>query len=410
MNKHLSEDLLMQQQAALLGLNTTPQNPQDVAKIVNDLNSGWRNQVAKVLGMDTNTFQLAQGSLGLQTADSSGLFRMADAVPSASVASYYDPSSATQFSKTYNMLLHALLPSNSSGLSVALGPMYAKWTIYRANDTSGLPQVQVFQKWANMNLNPNQITAAMTAYKAAMSDPLNMALDAYIDPANSTTFVDDTNTVYLLPSYSCTISNAQRAVLVNGKTTINFDSSTMDTSSVGTTVKGSASGMYDIFSAGAGGSYDSLNKMAASSGFNITGTIDNYGTLAVSRGGWYDSSQLTRAYSAPNNNNIWDPLGNQGDWNSFFGTSGSLARRVSELLLVSGYDITVTSKASYSASQYQKITTDANVGIWPFFSIDVSTTHTTTYTQGANGELIVNYKQNPGMIAIWGATVADTPN
>ena len=198
--------------------------------------------------------------------------------------------------------------------------------------------------------------------------------------------------------------------MTGGPTSISFDSSTMDTSSVGTTVQGTASGLFDIFSAAASGSYTSLNQMAASSGFTIAGSVTNYGTLSVDRGAWYDSSQLNRAYSAPNNNNIWDAAANQGNWASFFGPTGSLARRVSELLLVSGYDITVTSKASYTASQYTQITTDASVGIWPFFSMDVKTTHTTNFTQGANGELVVRYTQNPGEIAIWGASVADIPN
>ena len=200
MNKTITDEALMQQQATYLALNTSPQNPQQVQTIVESLNAGWRNQVAKQLGMDTNTFQLAQGCLGLQTSDSSGLFRMADAVPAGGVVGNYVPSSSTQFSTNYNMMLHALLPSNSGGLVVALGPLYAKWVLYRAADTSGLPQLQVFQKWANINLDPNKITAALTVYKAAMSDPLNVALDAYIAAGNYTTFVDDTGAAYVLPS------------------------------------------------------------------------------------------------------------------------------------------------------------------------------------------------------------------
>lgn len=409
MNKPISENQIMEAQAALLDGITAPQDKDDVAKIVTSLNAGWRNKVAEQLGMDGQTFQLAQGSLGLQTADSSGLFRMADAVPSDSDTSYYNPTSAIEFSKNFNALLHALMPSNSGGLRVALGPMYASWIAYRSADTSDLTQLELFEKWANKKLNPNQSTKAITVFKAALSDPLLMALDAIVDPANYTNFVDDTQKTYKLPTYSCTVTNAKSAVLTNGIATFNFDSNTMDTSSAGTTVKGSASGIFEIFSGGAGGSYDTLNKMAAASGFSIHGQIDNYGTLNVDRGGWYSSDQLNRAFKNKNDNNVWDPQSNQGDWDTFFGPGGSLQRRVSQLLLVSGYDITVTSRASYTASQFKAITTNAKVGIWPFFSAEVSTTHKTSYSQGANGELVVNYKQNPGQIAIWGATVADVP-
>jgi hypothetical protein len=409
MNKPISQEELISQQDVFMKEITTAQTADDVKTIVNALNAGWRNEVASQLGMDKKTFQAAQGVLGLQTSDSSGLFRMADAVPSTSTTQYYTPSSASHFSSTYNNLLHALKPSSSGGLKVALGPMYAKWVIYRSADTSDKTQLELFTFWANRNLDPGKAAAAITTFKAAASDPLNLAYDAYVDKANLTTFVDDASDSYTLPSYSCTISQAHSAVLVGGTANIAFDSTTMDTSSDGTTVKGSASGMFDIFSAGASGSYDSLDKMAASSGFKITGTISNYGTLAVTRGGWYTSGELTRAYTGKNDDNIWDPLANQGNWDSFFGPDGSMPRRVSQLLLVSGYDITVTSEASYSASQYKKITTDASVGIWPFFSVNVSTTHTTKFSQGANGELIVRYKQNDGQIAIWGATITDLP-
>lgn len=382
----------------------------NVKKIVDGLNAGWRNEVAKQLGADTNTFQLAQGVLGLQTADSSGLFRMADAVPSNSQTQYYDPSSARQFSSGYNGMLHALLPSESSGLRATLGPMYASWIAYRSADTSSDTQEEVFKRWANKNLDPGKISSALTAYQAAATDPLYLAYDAFINKANYTPFVDDANQPYSLPTYSCTITNAKTAVATGGSATINFDSTTMDTTSVGTTVSGSASGFYEFFSGGASGSFDSLNTTAASSEFTITGTIDKYGTVSCDRSGWYTSDEYTRAFGGEGDNNIWDPLANQGGWDSFFGAQGAISRRVTELLLVSGYDITVTSKAKYSASQFQKITTTANVGFWPFFSAEVSTTHTTKYTQGADGSLIVNYKLNPGLIAIWGATVANAPD
>lgn len=407
MNKTISEDQILKAQAVRLESVTAPKSQEDVAEIVTSLNAGWRNKVAEQLGMDTQTFQLAQGSLGLQTSDSSGLFRMADAVPSDQDTSYYEPSSAIQFSNNFNRLLHALLPSNSGGLRAALGPMYANWIAYRSADTSDLTQLELFTKWADRNLDPNEKTKAISVFKAALSDPLLMALDAYVDPANYTSFVDDTGKAYTLPTYSSTISNAKAAVLTNGVATFDFNSETMDTSSNGTTVKGSASGIYEIFSGGAGGSYETLNKMAASSGFSIKGQVDNYGTLSIDRGGWYSSDQLDRAYKNKDNNNVWDPQSNQGSWDNFFGTGGSLKRRVSQLLLVSGYDITVTSHASYTQSQFTEITTNAKVGIWPFFSAEVSTTHTTSYSHGANGELIVNYTQNPGQIAIWGSTVAD---
>lgn len=384
--------------------------PSEVSEKVKQLNAGWRNCVAKALGMDPATFQLAQGTLGLQTEDSSGLFRMADAVPGNSVCHYYDPSSSSQFSSAYNMMLHALLPSDSSGLRGELGPMYAKWIAYRTADNSDLTQLQLFEKWANKNLDPGKAQSAISVYKLAQTDPLNLALDAYVDKANRTEFVDDSNDPFSLPTYSCTISNAKTAINTGSSASIEFHSSDMDTNSSATSVSGSVSGMYDIFSGSADGSYEEINHMAASSDFHIVGKIDKYATLVCDRGGWFTSNQYTRAYQGKDDNSIWDPNSNQGGWDAFFGSKGSMARRVSQLLLVSGYDITVTSEASYSASQFEQIKASASVGIWPFFSASASATHTTTATQDANGRMVMNYKSNKGLISIFGATVELAPN
>ena len=382
----------------------------NVQQIINNNNAGWRNEVTQQLGMDPNTFQLAQGLLGLQTSDSSGLFLMGDAVPPASVVAYYDPSGKDKRSTAYNQLLHAMLPSNSSGLQAALGPMYAKWIAYRNADNSDLTQEALFRKFANKFLDPNQATKAITVFEAAKSDPLNLALTAFVDKAYSTSFVDDAGNAYTLPTYAPTITIAQNAINSGASAQINFNSSTASTSSNGTSVSGSASGFYDIFSGGASGSFDQLNQKAASSSFEIVGSIGKYATVPVTPAGWFDPSMVSRAYNAKNDNTIWDPNSNMGNWNSFFGPDGSLARRVSQLLLVSDYDRTVTSKASYSQSDFTQIKSQATFGVWPFFSASVSASHTETYTLNSDGTLSVRYQLNKGLIGIWGATIETAPN
>lgn len=393
-----------------MGHDVTTLAAPNVQHQVDTMNAGWRNEVAKALGMDKGTFQLAQGTLGLQTSDSSGLFLMADAVPPESVAAYYDPSGKNARSTAYNALLHALLPATSSGLPAALGPMYANWIAYRNADTSDLSQEELFTKWANRHLNPGDLTKALTAYKAAKNDPLNLALDAYGDKAFQTDFVDDAGNAFSLHNYSCTISDAKAAINGGASATIDFNSATADTSATGTTVSGSASGFYDIFSGGAAGAFSQLDQMAASSDFVITGKIGKFATVPVTAAGWYDGAMVSRAWNAKNDNTIWDPNSNAGDWNAFFGKTGSLARRVSALLLVSDYDLTVTSKATYSQSDFTKIQTEAKFGVWPFFSASASATHTQSFTHNADGTLSVRYQLNKGLIAIWGASIQSAPN
>ncbi|NSX53640.1 hypothetical protein [Parasulfitobacter algicola] len=382
----------------------------NVQQIIDDMNAGWRNEVAKALGLDMNTFQIAQGTVGLQSTDSSGLFLMADAVPPKSVAAYYDPSGKNKRSSAYNQMLHAMLPSTSSGLKAALGDQYASWIAYRNADTSDLSQMDLFKKWADRNLDPGKQAAALTAFKAALSDPLNMALDNFIDDMFYTSFVTSAGKSYKLPTYSCEIDRAKEAINTGASAEIDYNSTTASTKSNGTTVSGSASGFYEIFSGSIDGSFEKLNKLATSSAFSIKGQIGKFATIACNAADWYDGAMVSRGYNAKDDNSIWDPNSNVGDWSSFFESDGSLARRVSQLVLVSDYELTVTSHATYSQEDFTQIKTGASFGVWPFFSAKTEATHTETFTHNEDGTLSVVYKLDKGLIQIWGATIQDAPN
>ena len=139
----------------------------------------------------------------------------------------------------------------------------------------------------------------------------------------------------------------------------------------------------------------------------VKGEINQFATLAVDPVNWFTSGEFTRAYNAPNDNTVWDPMANAGGWSSFCGQpNGSLARRTAELLLVSGYDITVTSYATYTENDRQQIKAQASFGVWPFFSASASATHTTDYSLNAESNLVIRHTLNKGLIQIWGPSCA----
>ena len=121
----------------------TTSTPVSVQAQVIALNAGWYNVVTKAMGITDPNFQLAQGTLGLQTADSSGLFLMADACPENSAVAYYDPAGLAKRSSGFQLLLSALLPEGGTTLTTVLGDMYAAWIsfksdFYTANPTTTL--------------------------------------------------------------------------------------------------------------------------------------------------------------------------------------------------------------------------------------------------------------------------------
>ncbi|WP_174945251.1 hypothetical protein [Burkholderia contaminans] len=383
----------------------------DISKQVMDLNAGWYNVVRQALNLDENTFQLAQGTLALASTDSSGLFLISNAVPPVSAVAHYDASGLSSRASAYDMLLHALRGEGGNTLQTALGDQYAKWIAYRDADTSSLTQLQLFQKWADRHLDPNKAAAAVTVFKQQATLPLNVALDAVANASNRQSFVDSAGNPYSLYKYSATLDEAQQAIANGASADIAFDSQSMNTSLSHVWVEGAASGFYDIFSAGARGSFDQLNTKAASSRLSIEGHIGSFATLATQPGAWFTSSEFSRAYSAKNDNTVWTPGASAGNWDSFFSQpNGSLARRVSQLVLVSDYKISVTSHASYSASDQQTITAAAEFGIWPFFSASAKSSVTTGTTINNDGSLTVTYTLNKGLVQIWGVTVQNAPN
>ncbi|HEY5880050.1 MAG TPA: hypothetical protein VIU11_14155 [Nakamurella sp.] len=390
----------------------------DVEKKVTELNAGWFNYLAKILKVDSKTFLLTQGTMGLQSTDSSGLFLISDAVPPPANATYVDASGLGTRSSAYAMLLQALLSEGGTDLPGVLGDMYAKWLAYcdswyDKNPESTLTQEQLFEQWANQRLDPKKAASAISVYKQSSGSPLSKALDALNANKNAKQqFVTSDQSTYWLYRYTATIDAATAALANSSAVSIDFDSSSMDTHLAHDTVQGTATGFYDIFSGGVSGSFDKLNSEAAASGWTITGTIGQSATLITQPiGDWFDSGEFKRAYNAKDDRSIWDPMAHAGDWDSFFEQpQGSLARRVSQLVLVSDYDIKVTSQAVYSSDDRTKITASANFGVWPFFSSSASVSHLFETTLDAEGHLTVTWRLPKGSIQIWGLTVEAAPN
>jgi hypothetical protein len=380
---------------------------------VQKMNASWYNYLTTAFGMDPNTFKLAQGSLGLQTADSSGLFIMADSVPPDT--SLFDAGGMGKFSQSYANLLVALLPETGSDLPTLLGDNYINWINFRNNyfktpPTTPVTQAQIFAQFANQYLDPQVATKAISAYNKQALSQWNVASDAYNNPANIQNFVDGAGNTSSLRKYTPVIANATTAINQGASLQINYDSEEAESSLSQTQISAAASGFFDIFSGGAGFDSDQLNTKASSQKFTIAGTIGKYATVAVQRGGWFNAAEFSRAYTAKNDNTVWDPNANAGTWESFFDQpDGSLARHVSQLLLVSDYKITVTSFASYSQEDYLQIKTKASFGIWPFFSGTVSATHTTDVTLNSQSQLVTTFTLNKGLIQIWGVNTLNTP-
>lgn len=376
---------------------------------VTRLNAGWYNTVTSALNLDPSTFVLAQGGLGLQSSDGSGLSSMSDQVPPS--ASTFVPGGGVTRSAAYGLLLAALLPEGGQdALQQALGAMYAKWVSYRAANGGSLA---TFQSWATNNLDPGRAASCVTVYKQAAILPLNKALDAYTDPAGQQQFVRPDGTSYNLPAYSASNETALAAIQTAPSAQIQFDSNTADYTLHHATANGSANGSYKIFYGDTKVNFDQLNTKAASAGFTVDAQIGAFTTLGTNPVSWFSSAEYTRAYNAGPaiDHTVWRADVAAGGWPAFFGQpNGSLARHVASLVLVSDCRITITSRASYSQDDLLKIRANATFGVWPFFNVAGSVDLERQFQLSADNHLSVTLIVNKGDIQVLGVNVAQAPN
>ena len=390
------------------------------------LNYGWRNYLSAMMGLDPATFQLAQGTLGLQTSDSSGLFLMADAVPPVGSVHFYDSSSMNKRSSAYSVLLSALLPeTNPNALANALGDQYAAWIKWKAANppTSGETYLALFQRWASQsNADPGVLAAGETSIMAVQQDPLLMAYMAYTNPAGQQSFVSPSGSIFTLPIYSTTHQAATDAIAGSGASIprLNFDSGTIAPHGASTSrlaamtslagpvrfFGGIQTGVGSLRTSGVGNRLTQLNTDAPAQRVTIVGRVGSYATLASSPGSWYASGEVSRAWKGKGNGAIWDAGVASGGWESFFDpTSGSLARYVSQLILISDYQLTVTVYGQFTQSDVILVRNAAIRGAWPLFSSAEPPTHNVSYRINSDASMSLDYQLDAGKIQIWGVSV-----
>ncbi len=388
----------------------------NVQQQIMDMNAGWYNVVSNALNLNPATFRLAQGTLGLQTSDNSGVYSMSDTEPSSSAITYYDAGGMSRISENYNMLLHAISPETGANIQAILGNQYANWMTYynayfKANPTTEDTYEQILLKFVAQRLPPNDQSKVTALIKKQKTSPLSIAIDNYNDKNNQMTFYDSAGNQFSLRKYSIDIGNVTAALKRSslngaGGVTIDFNSAKMDTDLSSTNTSGAASGFYSIFSGGAGANFTQSDAKAAASQFTVKGTIGQVATIATQPVGWMDTSEIHRAYKGKGDASIWDPQANAGDWDSFFDpTTGALARSITQIIFVSDYDITVTSHAQYNTSEFTQIQASASFGVWPFFSGTATTTHTSQFSHNQDGTLSVRHVLPKNVPQIWGVNV-----
>ncbi|UTW64095.1 hypothetical protein KFE98_08135 [bacterium SCSIO 12741] len=367
----------------------------------------WRNTLVSVLGLNENSFQLIQGSLPIGST-SENLYLMADSVPPASSNFQFNASQWNRFSEDYGSLLHSLSPgNNSSQLQAVLGDNYTNWIKFRnayyakGNQKS---QADVFKLFADEMLDPGVAQTAINTFAQSALSPLEEAMADYTNTSNFLSLTSPSGQVTKVPVYNTTIEKAQAAIRKGRSASINYDS-TSSNEKKSSFFTGAMDGAFGTVFAVAGAASDKkTSQMITNSKITISGSINNYATLPVGPGDWFNSGVFNNALKNKNDDYVWNPDSSSG-WSTFFGAGGSMDRVITELIIADGIDLTITVHETFSDEQLSSIQQGLGGGFWPFYAGAEGSSKSNTALSTQDGKLHIPYKTNIGDISILGANV-----
>jgi hypothetical protein len=384
-------------------------NPADTA--TQTLTAQWFNAVVTGLNLDGTTFQLIQGALPLGST-SAQLWGLFDAVPPMSANSHYNPSGIVSFSQTYADIVANLVTPPMTQFQTAMGDYYTQWTSYLSSNPITPPATyySVLTNWSNANMPPAQAARAQTAYKQIWNNAVTVATTMWDNMQGATSNPG-------VAAYTVTIEDVENA-LPSG--------STNQTATIGaatdTTISNNFSGGYveggwDLFGVVDEGTNDALttaftaNSVTATATFSQVVTVpgtplsqpDPTDPILTDYTPWYYSPALNMAYQT-SNNTVWQ-AGGDVTWNGTFGPSGDLPQLATELIVVSGMTLTITSETQFSSSQQSQFQSSIGGGFWPFYFGASSQSGSSSVSFTSSGIATVTVTVPAGNPLILGVTV-----
>lgn len=377
------------------------------------LTEGWRKHLCAAARIDEESFQVGLGAAGLVTADSSGLMAYADLQPPPERALLMAPPGRRRTrSAAYLSMLHALLPASETGLRSFLGGRYASWIACRNAELNGSGHQDLFRIWSENNLAVPQAQRAQAIFAQHLSDPLQLALEAFEARRHRLPVLTEAGRVHFIPGYNGDIAAAQRALSGAPPALIAFDSARM-----GGPDPAEATGAVMRFGRYFWGRHQrptaELRRMdakAVSHRITVTGRFGAVSCLRTRPLGWFDAYELFRAWSAGDDPQVWDMAADPEGWQRFFRPDGVLARRIDRLVLVAGFEVTVTSHAPWDPAEVRVIRSEATGGVWPFFAAGTRPTHRIKVTHNPDGSLSHHLTLARGAVQVLGGVTVEAPD
>ncbi|HEU4326469.1 MAG TPA: hypothetical protein VFS21_25230 [Roseiflexaceae bacterium] len=362
-----------------------------------DLQNAFYNALAQALGFSpSDPFQVIQPSTPLATGAQADqlLWNYFNMIPPYSLTQNTILSGGNQFLADYQGVMSAL-QAQPNNFQSTIGPTcFAAYEAAIENGQVVAGDPMAFRNWALVNGSCSKVAVSgASALAAAMIDPIfaaQMNVLAY-KPAGK-------KNVDFVPGFASLmeqLNNApSRTIPLIGTSQWNWD--------VSQTWANSSSGAFFGLWGGSSSSSD-ISQKFASSGVTLNASFGNVLQFAATPGDWYSSAALGMAFNNPNES-PW-VTGNPITWDTTFGSNGNMQRFLTNLVVVQDMNVTVTSQATWSASEQQTIQNNQQYGFWPFYSSSSNSGTSTNVGFNSSGNMTVQITSKPGVAVAVGCTV-----
>lgn len=374
-------------------MTSTQTDPTTQAAMVS-LQNMWYNALVTGLGLDETRFQLLQPGAPVGD-ESDSIWAYFNNIPPLSLTDDFTAGGGNQFYSNYRGVISQLQSQLGDTFQRDIGDAWQPWQTYIGTVTPVPTLAQLptlFQNWAAIHY-PAVAQKGMNDLEAMANDPISLAQAAV---GNQTQFING------IPNFSQGVQELTDAISRGSGGSAQLDSSTSSSDVENTWAKGEMGGVFDFFEGGGSVDYSSENEKAASSHVTVEATFAKAVPFAASPGSWYSSAAFGEAFNTPDNT-LWNP--GTPNWQSTFGPTGNMQRFVTEIVVVDGIDVTITSDASFSTSEQASLSANAEVGIWPFFEASASGGWSKDVTFDANGAMTVKITSVRGNPLVIGAYV-----
>lgn len=335
------------------------------------LTSQWYNALAAQLKLDTQQFQMVQGNIALGST-SAGMWAMMDSIPPDSITQYWTPQGYKSFSSQYGLVLTRLHDPSTASFEAKMGEYLPEWMSYleKATIPQGTTLPAFFRAWALTHMAPDLAQECYSLLTNALNGPVGEGAAAWAEAGGSRG----------VKAYNQSISTVEHTVSGAPSASVSLDSATESSDTSTTWAKGSTGGFFDIFFGEAGASYEKSTVVVSEAGVVVSvqfAHMTGIPVMPLAQGtivsgpntyqAWYVPAALSLAYGT-NNYDVWD-TGSPG-WASFFGESGSFPRAATQLLLVDGITVSVTSHQAIAEESRAELETSFEAGFFPFFGIE----------------------------------------